>query len=182
MTQKYVYSTEKFKEYYRKRLVIINILFVLNMLEFFIVIYTPGLLRSVTKPIDVILILGPSSVTTIIWLCTWSWYYTRLVQLRCSYVILRNDYLIYKFLKTPRGGYSYSWAKDYIYKVRNISKIELKGHFIIIYGDVVMNQKSTPPAYEPGERYYSHIKIPNVFKDIENLSNLAWKDKNKKGI
>ena len=173
--KKYRASKEKFKKLYFYKFLFAQVWFSVNVISIFIVVYVLPDKWSVwlSLPIPSYTYTIQLGLSSIIWFLSIPWYGIKADNRRRCYLVKRNDSFVYKTVKQTlqQAGFG-AIEDDCIYTIKNISNVRMKKYSIFIYGDINMKRRTTTGIIE---RYYSQVKIPNIFDDIDFI---AQKNKN----
>lgn len=173
MNKKYLVSAEKFKKLYFYKFLLIQIWFGISLIEMntMVFILSKDLARSLIYSYITCILSVPIGISLVLWLFSLTWYNDKINMRRNAY-IMKNDtnFIFYTVKESPISNSSIRRYNCYTYTIKDISSIKKDKYNVTIYGNITMEKRSLSyPKDIIRAKQYSHIKIPNVFSDIDPI-------------
>lgn len=173
LTKKHLVSAEKFKKLYFYKFLFIQIWYGVSLIELLTIIYIlpKDLTKSLLNSNIVYLLFVPMFISTILWMCSFGLYGDKRAIKRNAYIMKKDENFIFQTVKQTWQLRSRNAEYDcYTYTIKNISNIHKGKYNINVFGDIMMEQcHPFQPKVIIATKQYSHVKIPNVFDDIDLL-------------
>jgi hypothetical protein len=170
MRKKHLVSAEKFKKLYFYKYLFIQIWYGVSGIELLTILYIlpKDLMKSLLNSNIVYLLFVPMLISTILWMCSFVLYGDKIAIKHNAYIMKKDENFIFQ---TVKQTWQQSSRYDcYTYTIKNISNIHKGKYNINVFGDIMMEQcHAFQPKVIIATKQYSHVKIPNIFDDIDLL-------------